>query len=87
MENKNYTDDVYQEDRFVKRCKTVLIVSGIAVAGIIGYRHGFKDGYKKGFRKGTNKILDRIVESSTHRGIVMQNPDLGKYVFTASKLG
>lgn len=53
----------------------------------MGYTFGHTDGITKGIKQGRNKILDEIVSISCNEGgLIMNNPDLGRYIFIAKKL-
>lgn len=83
METKIETKDSIKQ--FIHDNRNVLIASGVSLVGgcLLGYTFGYTDGIKQG----RNKILDEIVSISCYGGgLIMNNPDLGRYIFIAKKL-
>lgn len=61
-----------------------IVVSGLALAG--GCAFGYAFGHTKGIRHGQGEILNKIVFTSCEDGLIMNNSELGRYIFTAKKL-
>lgn len=80
MESKNEIKKVDKIKNFVKSNYGTIIASGVFLTA------GCLLGYKRGVRIGKNNILDEIVVLSCKDGLIMKNPALGRYVFTAKKL-
>ena len=84
MEIKN---EVKAKDRiksFVKNNYGTIIISGVSLT--VGCLLCYKVGHGRGVRQGRNNLLDEIVNVSCENGLIMINPELGRYVFTAKKL-
>lgn len=87
METKIETKDSIKQ--FIHDNRNVLIASVVSLVGgcLLGYTFGHTDGITKGIKQGRNKILDEIVSISCNEGgLIMNNPDLGRYIFIAKKL-
>ena len=84
METKTTMTKTEKIKSFVKSNSDVIIWSGVSL--VAGTLLGYKIGYGKGTRAGRNSILDEIVDVSCSDVLIMRNPDLGRYIFTAKKL-
>lgn len=84
MENKNETTKRDRIKKFLESNADVIIGSGVSL--VIGGLLSYKFAYSKGIDAGRDKILNEIVNISCSNGLVMVNPDLGSYVFTATKI-
>lgn len=87
METKIETKDSIKQ--FIHDNRNVLIASGVSLVGgcLLGYTFGHTNGITKVIKQGRNKILDEIVSISCNEGgLIMNNPDLGRYIFIAKKL-
>lgn len=83
METNYKTSEGKSIKEIVKDNAGFIAMAGfLAIYGLYFYNWG----YKTGLNDGKAKILDEIVQSSYSRGLIMKNPKLGRYVFTASKL-
>jgi hypothetical protein len=83
METKIETKDSIKQ--FIHDNRNVLIASGVSLVG--GFLLGYTFGHTDGIKQGRNKILDEIVSISCNGGgLIMNNPDLGRYIFIAKKL-
>ena len=83
MEIENRVTVTDKIKKFVKNNYGVIITSGVVLT--TGYFLAYKNGLGKGIRRGRNNILDEIM-LSCEGGLMMTNPDLGRYVFTVKKL-
>ena len=74
--------------RFHPSSSDVAIGLGMVLVGVyvIGYASGHEDGFTKGITQGRGEVLNNIVFASCEDGLIMNNPDLGRYIFTAKKL-
>lgn len=74
--------------QFPPSSSDVVIGLGMALVGVyvIGYASGNEDGVTKGITQGRGEVLNTIVFASCEDGLIMNNPDLGRYIFTAKKL-
>ena len=80
MESKNEIKKMDKIKNFVKSNYGTIIASGVFLTA------GCLLGYKMGIRNGKNNTLNEIVAISCEGGLIMKNPDLGRYIFTAKKL-
>lgn len=86
METKIETKDSIKQ--FIHDNRNVLIASGVSLVSLVGgFLLGYTFGHTDGIKQGRNKILDEIVSISCNGGgLIMNNPDLGRYIFIAKKL-
>lgn len=83
METNYKTSEGKSIKEIVKDNAGFIAMTGVMVIyGLYFYNWG----YKTGLYDGKGKMLDEIVASSYSQGLIMNNPKLGRYVFTASKL-
>lgn len=62
------------------------VIIGVGVSLTVGVLSGYEIGRNRGVRTGRNNILTEIVDISCKEGLVMTNPEMGRYIFTAKKL-
>lgn len=84
MERKMKTKATDKIKTFFKNNSDVII--GVCVSLTVGVSFGYEIGRNRGIRTGRNNILTEIVEISCKEGLVMTNPEMGSYIFTAKKL-
>lgn len=86
MEMRTKTKDLIK--KFIRDDAGVLLALVIVELGAykIGYKSGSADGIAKGIKRGQGEILNEIVFASCEDGLIMNNSELGRYIFTAKKL-
>ena len=70
--------------RVIPAGSDIVIGLSMALVGVymIGYASGNEDGITDGIKRGGGEMLTKIVSKGE---LIMNNPDLGCYVFTAKK--
>lgn len=84
METKTETKTRNPFKKFICNNISTIVVSSLTLAG--GYAFGYAFGHTKGIRQGQGEILNKIVFTSCEDGLIMNNSELGRYIFTAKKL-
>ena len=84
MEIKTETKTRNLFKKFIGNNISTIVVSSLTLAG--GCVFGYAFGHTKGIRQGQGEILNKIVFTSCEDGLIMNNPELGRYIFTAKKL-
>lgn len=74
----------YESEKITK--KEVILSSIAMIAGGCLAVIGCVQCYRIGKIKGRNQTLTSIVDMSASKGLIMVNPDRGRYLFTAEKL-
>ena len=84
MEIKTETKTRNSFKKFICNNISTIVVSSLTLAG--GCVFGYAFGHTKGIRQGQGEILNKIVFTSCEDGLIMNNPELGRYIFKAKKL-
>lgn len=84
METKTEIKTRNSFKKFIYNNISTIVVSSLTLAG--GCAFGYAFGHTKGIRQGQGEILTKIVSTNCEDGLIMNNSELGRYIFTAKKL-